>query len=155
MISTILNLSLIVLAFLILGKEMAIKTFVGSLLTTLFIGLLEEPLTFEAAVISNSYISALVGAAVIAVASGVMFFVDSSSGGTDVVALIVKKFSGIQIGKALLITDIIIVVVGGLLGGLSLFIASTLGLLVKTLGIDLVISIIKKTVKKEAGEDAV
>ena len=73
-----------------------------------------------------------------------MFFVDSSSGGTDIIALIVKKFSGIQIGKALLITDILIVLIGGWFLGITLLISSVVGLLVKTLGIDFVISIIKK-----------
>lgn len=73
-----------------------------------------------------------------------MFFVDSSSGGTDIIALIVKKFSGIQIGKALLITDILIVLIGGWFLGITLLISSVVGLLIKTLGIDFVISIIKK-----------
>ena len=72
-----------------------------------------------------------------------MFYVDSSSGGTDIIALIIKKYSNIQIGKALLITDVLIMIVGGILSGLSLFLSSFLGLLIKTLGIDLVIGMIK------------
>lgn len=140
----IINFALIVLAFAILGKGMAIKTFVGSILTTVFIGALEKCLSFKQAVIPNPYISAFIGAAIIAVASGIMFFVDSSSGGTDIIALIVKKFSGIQIGKALLITDVLIVLIGGWFLGITLLISSVVGLLVKTLGIDFVISIIKK-----------
>jgi uncharacterized membrane-anchored protein YitT (DUF2179 family) len=144
MILSGINILLIVLAFCILGKSMAVKTLVGSVLTTAFIGFFEKPLTFNTAPISNIYASAIIGAGVIAVASGIMFYVDSSSGGTDVIALIVKKFSGIQIGKALLLTDVIIVLIGGALSGIALFIGSVIGLLVKTLGIDLVISIIKK-----------
>ena len=140
----IINFALIVLAFAILGKGMAIKTFVGSILTTVFVGALEKCFSFKQAVIPNPYISAFIGAAIIAVASGIMFFVDSSSGGTDIIALIVKKFSGIQIGKALLITDVLIVLIGGWLLGITLLISSVVGLLVKTLGIDFVISIIKK-----------
>ena len=82
-----------------------------------------------------------------------MFYVDSSSGGTDVIALIVKKFSGIKIGMALLITDVLIVLVGGLLSGITILISSFLGLLVKTFGIDFVIRIIKKIkAKKEDGK---
>jgi uncharacterized membrane-anchored protein YitT (DUF2179 family) len=151
-----INCALIVLAFAVLGKGMAVKTLVGSVLTTAFVGLLEEPLSHGQPWIGNPYVSALVGASLIAVASGVMFYVDSSSGGTDIIALIVKKFSGIQIGKALLITDVLIVLVGGVLSGLPLLIASFLGLLVKTLGIDLVIGMIRKNMpkKKEGDENA-
>ena len=140
----IINFALIVLAFAVLGKGMAIKTLIGSVLTTVFIGLFENLLPFQQALISNPYISALIGATIIAIASGIMFFVDSSSGGTDIIALIVKKFSGIHIGKALLITDILIVLVGGFLSGITILISSSLGLLVKTFGIDFVIWIIKK-----------
>ena len=73
---------------------------------------------------------------------------DSSSGGTDIIALIVKKFSGIKIGKALLMTDVLIVLVGGALSGITVLISSSVGLLIKALGIDLVILFIKKTRKK-------
>ena len=140
----VINSFLILLAFLLLGREMGIRTLVGSLLTTAFIGLLEYVLVFEAPLIQNSYVSAAVGASIIAIASGIMFYVDSSSGGTDVIALIIKKYSNLQIGKALLVTDVLIVIAGGLLSGLTVFFSSFLGLLIKTLGIDLVISLIKK-----------
>ena len=143
-ILTVINSALIVLAFFVLGKEMAIKTLVGSLLTTFSITILEKPLTFSSPLIANPYISAVVGAAVIAVASGIMFYVDSSSGGTDIIALIVKKFSGLKIGKALLVTDILIVLAGGLLSAPTILFSSGLGFLVKTFGIDLVIGCIRK-----------
>lgn len=139
----VLNFSLIILAFIVLGKSMATKTLVGSVCTTLFIGVFEKLFSFEQAIISNPYISALIGATVIAVASGIMFYVDSSSGGTDVIALIIKRFFNINIGKALLITDILIVIVGGILSGITIFISSFLGLFVKTFGIDFIISYIE------------
>ena len=151
-ILTIINLTLVVLAFLILGKDMAVKTLVGSILTTVFIGVLEKPLFSEVPLVSNICLSTIVGATLIAIASGIMFYVDSSSGGTDIIALIVKKFSNIKIGKALLITDVLIVLVGGVLSGLTIFLSSFLGLLIKTLGIDLVISIISKGLKKKGSE---
>ena len=151
-ILTIINLTLVVLAFLILGKDMAVKTLVGSILTTVFIGVLEKPLFLEVPLVSNICLSTIVGATLIAIASGIMFYVDSSSGGTDIIALIVKKFSNIKIGKALLITDVLIVLVGGVLSGLTIFLSSFLGLLIKTLGIDLVISIISKGLKKKGSE---
>ena len=140
----VINLLLIVAAFVILGKEMAAKTLVGSVLTTVFVGLFEKVFSLSEPPIQNEYLSAVVGALIIAVASGVMFYVDSSSGGTDIIALIVKKYSNIKIGRALLITDVLIVIVGGILSGMAILISSFIGLLIKTLGIDFVISLIKK-----------
>ena len=140
----VINFSLILVAFFVLGKSMGLKTLVGSSLTTVFIGIFEKIITLQKTIISNQYISAVIGAAIIAIASGIMFYVGSSSGGTDVIALIIQKFSNIKIGKALLITDILIVIAGGLLSNFVILIASFIGLLVKTLGVDFVIAIIKK-----------
>ncbi len=151
-ILVVINILLIVLAFFILGRGMAVKTFVGSTLTTIFVGLFEMLFVFETPLIANPHLSAVTGAAVIAVASGIMFYVDSSSGGTDIIALIVRKFTSIDIGKALLITDVLIVVVGGILSGWTIAISSFIGLLIKTLGIDAVIFCIKKAIFKKEHE---
>ena len=143
-IISVINIGLIVLAFFMLGHDMATKSFVGSLCTTLFITLFEYLIPLDGAPLQAPYLSMLAGAGAIAVASAVMFLVNSSSGGTDIIALIVKKFSGIRIGRALLISDVVIVLFGGFLSGLTVFICSVIGLFVKTMGIDLVIWIIKK-----------
>ena len=140
----VINSALIVLAFLLLGGEMGAKTLIGSVLTTAFVGILERIPLFNQGIIENDYLSAAVGAGIIAIASGIMFYVDSSSGGTDVVALIIRKYSSIRIGRALLVSDILIVITGGLLSGVTVFLSSLIGLLIKTLGIDLVIGLIKK-----------
>ena len=149
-IMTVINILLIFLAFLILGRSMAIKTFVGSTLTTVFVALFEELFKFNTLPTQDPYLSAIIGAFVIAIASGIMFYVDSSSGGTDIVALILKKFSNLEIGRALLVTDVIIVIVGGALSGWTIAIASALGFLIKVFGIDGVILCIKKLTRKES-----
>ena len=139
-----INTMLLIVAFIILGKQMALRTFVGSTVATVMITLTEQIVQLQAPVIPIPWLSALTGAAIIAVASGVMFYVDSSSGGTDIVALIVRKYSSIDIGKALLLTDFLIVVAGGILSGWTIGLSSMAGLLVKTLGIDFVIGLIKR-----------
>lgn len=143
-ILTVINTALIVVAFVVLGKEMAVKTLVGSVFTTVFVAVCEKIFVLEKPIIENPYLSAVIGGSIIAVASGVMFYCNSSSGGTDVIALIVKKYSSIDIGKALLITDVLIVITGGLISGFTILLSSFIGLLIKTLGIDFVIALIKK-----------
>lgn len=140
----VINTLLLVIAFIILGKQMAVRTLVGSTVTTVMVTVLEQILQLEAPVIASPYISVLIGAAIIAVASGVMYYVDSSSGGTDILALIIRKYSAINIGKAQLLADFLIVLIGGILSGWTIAISSVLGLLVKTFGIDFVIGLIKR-----------
>ena len=142
-----INVLLMVLAFVLLGRGVAVATFVGSMLTTFGITLLER-LEPSSPLIPNIYVSAAVGSAIIALASGVMFYVDSSSGGTDIVALIVRKYSRMNIGRALFVSDVLIVLAGGLILGPALLFPSFLGFLIKVLGIDLVIALIRKFTKK-------
>lgn len=148
----IINAALLILAFIFLGKSMGVRTLVGSLLTSgsiylfelVFDRLLDGPL------ISNMLLSAVCGAAIIAVATGIMFYVRSSSGGTDIVALIVNKYSKIKVGLALLLSDVVIVIAGGIISGYELGIVSFVGLVVKTTGIDLVIALIIKYIKRKS-----
>lgn len=146
-ILTAINLLLLVAALIVLGKSMALRTLVGSLATTVFVALFEKLLAFMP-VITYGLFSAMAGAGMIAIASGLMFYVDSSSGGTDIIALIIKKFSDIRIGRALLISDVLIVIVGGVFLGWRIAAYSFVGFLIKTLGIDLVIKVIKKKYEK-------
>lgn len=144
----VINFALLILAFFTLGRDMAVKSFVGSTLTTLSIGVLELP-NNSTPLIQSPYLSSVIGACLLAIASGILFYVGSNGGGTDIIALIVKKYTAIHdIGKALLATDLLIVIIGGILSGWHIAIGSFIGLLIKTLGIDLVITLISKYRRK-------
>lgn len=148
-IISVLNVLLIIAAIFLLGRDMAIKSFVGSTLTTISITGCEILFRLDGPVVENPCIAAAIGAAIIALASGIMFYCDASSGGTDIIALIVQKYRRIHIGKALLLTDILIMLAGGALLGTKIFIASCIGLFIKGFGVDFVIAQIVKFQKKE------
>ena len=140
----LINITLMLAAFVILGKSVALKTFLGSTLTTVFIGLLECIVAIETPLILNPLLCAILGSFLIACGSALLFYVDSSSGGTDIIAMIIKHFSNCNIGKALLVTDVIIVIVGACISSPLVAAASIIGLLIKTFGIDIIISLIQK-----------
>ena len=140
----IINFSLVVLSFFALGSEMGALTLLGSTLTAVFIGFFEKLFINFPPLFDNMLLSSVVGASLIAVASGIMFYLDSNSGGTDIIAMIVKKYFKINVGKALFITDVIIVVWGAFTCGYYMAVCSFLGLLIKTFGIDFVIQRIDK-----------
>jgi len=148
-ILSVINVCLLLLAFVLLGKSVAVKTVIGSLLTTAVIFLIDSTLTVNGPLIANIYLSGIVGAAIISLASALLFYVDSSSGGTDIMAMIVKKYSKINIGRALFITDILIVVMGALVFDLRLALASFVGFLIKTWGIDGIILVLDKISDKK------
>ena len=148
-----INITLLVLALLLLGKEMAIRIFVGSLVTTVAIGGLEILFPSPDPIIPNIYISCVIGAILICIASATLFYVRSSSGGTDIAAQIINKYTKMNIGKALLCTDILIVIVGGIISGCSIAVASVIGLLIKTFGIDFMIAFIQNHFSKETPQN--
>ena len=139
-----INILLMVLALLLLGRRMAVRTMAGSFLTTVFISAFDTLFPSLTPPVGNIYLSAAVGAAVIAAAGALLFFVDASSGGTDIIALIIRKYKDIRIGRALLITDILIVLVGGAIGGTAILFASVPGFLIKGLGTDAVLSLLRR-----------
>ena len=143
-ILAVINYGLLFLALLLLGKEAALKNLAGSVLTTSTIGFFSTVFTAENRLIASPFVSAVVGAAIIALAGALMFYVGASSGGTDIVALILKKYSSLPEGRALLLTDILIVIIGGILSGPVIGISSFVGLLIKTFGIDFVIAQIRR-----------
>lgn len=91
MFSTIVNMLLLVVGFFFLGKDFAIKTTYATILLSVELLVLEklDPLTHP---LSNEPMLELIFAiALPAIASALLFYVGASSGGTDVIAMIVKK----------------------------------------------------------------
>lgn len=96
MFSTIVNMLLLVVGFFFLGKGFAIKTTYATVLLSIELLALEklDPLTHP---LSNEPMLELIFAiALPAIASALLFYVGASSGGTDVIAMIVKKYAHVE-----------------------------------------------------------
>ena len=110
----ILNIALIILGFLCLGKEFGIKTVYVSVLDTLLVYLFERIYPFgdlpgkHPLLTDNPLLALLVSTALIAVTSGMLIDLHASCGGTEIIAVIIRKYSGLNISKALLISDLLI-----------------------------------------------
>ncbi len=148
-ILTVLNYALLFLALIVLGKIAFMRNVVGAVLTTISISSIAKIFTDRDPVAGNPLLSVIIGAALVALASALMFYVGASSGGTDIIALIVRKYIPIHVGRALLLTDFLIVVIGGILSGPVIGLCSVLGLIIKTTGIDAIIRLIYFFKKEE------
>ena len=71
-----------------------------------------------------------------AVGSALLFNIDASNGGTDIVALILKKYTSLDIGKALMASDLIITLMAGVAYGMEAGMFSFLGLIIKSTLLD-------------------
>jgi uncharacterized membrane-anchored protein YitT (DUF2179 family) len=107
------NLPLTLIGLKVLGSRFGVKTFVCFLLTAFFTdGLIyfigSDPLNLHDEVL----LASMFGGAVMGVGVGLIFKSRASSGGTDVLASILSKYTKIPLGTQLMIVDSVIVILG-------------------------------------------
>ncbi|MDE6074986.1 MAG: YitT family protein [Clostridia bacterium] len=147
----IINAALLIIGFIFLGKGCTIRTLYCSLMYSAENMLLEkflpiEKITGGAATLTGQPLMELVYAMLLTgIGSAIMFNCKASSGGTDIVALILKKFTKLNTGKALLVTDAAIALSTFFIFGAEAGLFSILGLFSKAFIIDGVIENIGKS----------
>ena len=132
----IVNMLLLLLGFLILGKNFAAKTAYCSILLSVALSLLERICPMNGPLTDQPMLELAFAIALPALGSAVLFNIGSSSGGTDIIAMILKKYTSIDIGKALLATDFLIALAGCFVFGIETGLYSFLGLAVRSSMVD-------------------
>ncbi len=113
----IVNILLLVLSYFLLGFETTIKSLIGALAFPLFVSLTEGLIGYIDIEGADLLIKTLFGSVISGFASGLIFKVGFSSGGTDIIAQIFSKYSKISLGKASMIVNTIIIVFSGFIFG--------------------------------------
>ena len=108
----IMNIGLLVIGFLSLGRAFGIKTIYVIILTSVLFNILPEfeVLKYYGFVENDEkLLAALSGAAMEAVGLGIVLLRGGSSGGTDIIAMIINKYWPVSPGRVYLYTDIFII----------------------------------------------
>ena len=127
----IINMSLILIGFIFVGKGFGIKTVYCSSLMSILIYLLEKLYPMSAPFTSNPLLELVYAIFLPAIGSAILFNIGASTGGTDIVAMIIKKYSSVNISKALFIADSAIVMLTFFVFGIEIWLYSLLGFLAK------------------------
>ena len=135
---SIFNVGLLLLGFLVLGKSFGARTAYASLLMSGLLQLMEVLFPLDHPLTSQPLMELLFAVGLPAVGSALLFNLDASSGGTDIVAMILRKYTSLNIGIALLCSDTIITLASCVAFGMETGLFSLLGLIVKSLFIDVV-----------------
>ena len=131
-----LNLILLIIGFIFLGKGTGMRTVYCSLLFSAGSWLLEKFVPLTAPLTKQPMLELVYGMLLAAIGSAVIFYRGGSSGGTDIVALIIKKYANINVGKALLCVDSLIAALAFCTYGLTAGLFSMLGLFAKAFVVD-------------------
>jgi len=102
-----INVVLMVVALKILGAGFGIKTIYGIVLSAVMLTIL-QPL-IPAAVVQEKFMSAIIGGMLCGVGLGIVFTQGGSTGGTDIIAMVVTKYRNISPGRIILYCDVFII----------------------------------------------
>ena len=138
-LTNVINIALLVLGFAVLGRGFGIRTVYVTLLSTFGMWLMERVYPMTAPLTSQPVLELIFAIILPAFSAAILFNMDASSGGTDIIAMIIKRFASVDIGVALMITDALVAVSSFFVYGAETGLFSVAGLLAKTLVIDGVI----------------
>jgi uncharacterized membrane-anchored protein YitT (DUF2179 family) len=106
------DIPLTIIGLRILGPRFGAKTVVGFVLTAVFNDTLTYFYGTEPLIKGDVLLSSIVGGVLIGVGLGLIFKARATSGGTDIVAMIISKYTHMPVGKLLIIIDSTIVLFG-------------------------------------------
>lgn len=102
-----INVVLILIALKILGTGFGIKTIFGVVLSAIMLTVL-QPL-IPAAVVQEKFMSAIIGGMLCGTGLGIIFTRGGSTGGTDIIAMVVTKYRNTSPGRVILLCDVFII----------------------------------------------
>jgi uncharacterized membrane-anchored protein YitT (DUF2179 family) len=132
----VINILLLIIGFIFVGKETGIRTAYCSLAFSFFSMILEKIVPISAPLTSQPFLELIYAIILTAAGSAIMFSQSASSGGTDIVALILKKYTRLNVGQALLYSDFLICLSSFITFGVEVGLFSLVGLFAKAFLVD-------------------
>ena len=129
-----LNIPLIILAYIFLGKNFLLKTLFATFVLSVFLNIFasfSEPL-------EDILLAAIFGGAINGIAIGIVFYAGGSTGGIDIIAKIINKYTGIPISRILLTTDFIVLSMVAVIFGKVIFMYTLISLVISSKMIDII-----------------
>ncbi|HIR13064.1 MAG TPA: YitT family protein [Candidatus Choladousia intestinavium] len=132
----IASMLLLIAGLIILGKEFAARTAYCSILLSVALSVMERLWPMSEPLTTQPMLELCFAIALPALGSAVLFNIGSSSGGTDIIAMILKKYSSFDIGRALMISDAVITTASFFVFDIETGLYSFLGLAIRSFMID-------------------
>lgn len=117
----IVSVFLLILSYILLGKEVSRNSVLGSILFPIFLKLTALVTNYINLDMSDQLLFALVGGVVYGFGAGLVFKAGFTTGGTDILNQILSKYAKISIGNSMLIIDGLIVISGAFVFGFLKF----------------------------------
>lgn len=135
----ILNIALLLVGFIFLGRQNGFKTIYCSMFYSAITYVFEAIIPLSQPLTDQPFMELVYAMLLTSIGSAMIFNSDASSGGTDIAALILKKYTNVDVGKALLAVDFIVAASSFFVFNIQVGLFSLLGLFSKAFLVDSVI----------------
>ena len=126
-ITMILNLSLLVVGFLLVGREFGSKTVYTSILLPTFIWILERLFPNYTSIMHDPFLDMICYIFLVSIGLAILFNRNASSGGLDIVAKLLNKFFRLDLGTAMSGAGMVVALSSGLVYDAKTVVLSILG----------------------------
>jgi len=108
----VLNIPIFIFGLRTMGKKYVLKSLAGMLISSVMIDAFNQVLRIPSAT-DNKILASIYGGILLGIGLGIVFRGHASTGGSDIVGMVVSKYTGISIGFGIMITDFIIISASG------------------------------------------
>nr|WP_321358229.1 YitT family protein [uncultured Draconibacterium sp.] len=102
-----INIVLVLIAIKFLGANFGVKTIYSIVVVSTFFGLFQDILSEP--LVDDMFLSAVLGGMISGVGLGIVFSRGGSTGGTDIIAMIVNKYRNVSPGRVIMLCDVVII----------------------------------------------
>ena len=126
-ITMVLNVALLIVGFLFIGKEFGGKTVYTSILLPTFIGILEHLFPDQQSIMGDPFFDMVFYVFVVSIGLALLFNANASSGGLDIVAKLLNKFLRMELGTAMTASGMVAALSSALVASPRIVLISILG----------------------------
>lgn len=137
--ASVINLAFLALGFFALNKSFGIRTVYCSILFSAMLSAMERLFPMTAPFTDQKMLELFFAVLLPSLGSAILFNLQSSTGGTDILAMILKRFTSLDIGMAVLYVDVLIAASTLYFVNIEVGLYSVLGLVLKSVVVDSVI----------------
>ncbi len=134
-----MDIPLLIIGTIILGPRFGIKTIVSVILIPVFTYIIESTYGYDPLIVDDIFLNTVVAGLIYGVAIGVIFRAGATSGGSDIISMIIHKYTKISLGVLVMIVDSCISLTTLIIGDIKLPIYSIILIYIEGKIIDLVV----------------
>jgi len=126
-ITLIFNVTLLILGFLLVGREFGGKTVYTSVLLPVFLGVLEQLFPNFESIMGDAFLDMICYVFTVSIGLAMLFTRNASSGGLDIVAKLMNKFLRMELGKAMSVSGMAVALSAAMIYDAKTVVLSVLG----------------------------